>query len=125
MDMRSFTELDAWKKSRILRNEISALVKSFPTDEKYKLTDQIIHSSRSIGNNIAEGQGRFHYIDAAKFLINARGSITETIDHLIIALDEKYINNEIFEKLKAICDDCMRLTNGYINYLRQQKNNGD
>jgi four helix bundle protein len=102
MDMRSFTELDAWKKSRILRNEISALVKSFPTDEKYKLTDQIIRSSRSIGNNIAEGQGRFHYIDAAKFLINARGSITETIDHLIIALDEKYISDEIFEKLKAI-----------------------
>jgi four helix bundle protein len=119
--MRSFTELDAWKKARILRNEISSLIKTFPAEEKYRLSDQIIRSSRSIGNNIAEGQGRFHYIDAAKFLINARGSITETIDHLIIALDEQYMNNETFERLKLLCEDCMRLTNGYINYLRQQK----
>jgi four helix bundle protein len=120
--MRPFTELDAWKKSRILRNEISTLVKSFPPDERFRLIDQIIRSSRSIGNNIAEGQGRFHYIDAAKFLINARGSITETIDHLIIALDEKFIDNKKFDELKLICDDCMRLTNGYINYLRLKKN---
>jgi len=110
------------EKSRLLRNEISLLAKSFPADEKYRLADQIIRSSRSIGNNIAEAQGSFHYIDAAKFLVNARGSITETIDHLIIALDEKFIDEKMFERLKAICDYCMRLTNGYINYLRQQKN---
>jgi len=86
--MKGFTELDAWKKSRILRNEIFELVKSFPNEEKYRLADQVISSSRSIGNNIAEGHGRYHYADSSKFLINARGSAAETIDHLIIALDE-------------------------------------
>lgn len=100
--MRSFTDLDAWKKSRLLRNNISDLVKSFPSEERYRLTDQIIRSSRSIGNNIAEGHGRFHYADDSKFMLNARGSAAETIDHLIIALDEKYISEAVFENLKQI-----------------------
>jgi four helix bundle protein len=121
--MRSFTDLDAWKKSHQLRKDISVLVKGFPQDEKYRLTDQIIRSSRSIGNNIAEGHGRFHYVDSKKFFINARGSASETIDHLIIALDESYTNQDTFEKLKTICEDCMKLINGYINYLKNQANN--
>src|SRR6185503_4642749 len=103
--MRSFTDLDAWKKSHDLRKNISILVKGFPQDEKYRLTDQIIRSSRSIGNNIAEGHGRYHYVDSKKFFINARGSASETIDHLIIALNENYIDQVIFENLKAICED--------------------
>jgi four helix bundle protein len=61
--MNSFTDLEVWKKARILRNNISDLTKSFSAEEKYRLSDQIIRSSRSIGNNIAEGHGRFHYID--------------------------------------------------------------
>ncbi len=118
--MKSFTELDAWKKSRILRNEVFELVKSFPGEEKFRLADQIIRSSRSIGNNIAEGHGRFHYADSSKFLINARGSAAETIDHLIIALDQNYINTDVFEKFKLQCEECMKLINGYIKYLREQ-----
>jgi four helix bundle protein len=57
--MNSFTDLEVWKKARILRNNISELTKSFPPDEKYRLTDQVIRSSRSVGNNIAEGMGGF------------------------------------------------------------------
>ena len=90
--MGAFTDLEVWKKARLLRNAITELVKLFPAEERYRLTDQIIRSSRSIGNNIAEGHGRFHYIDASKFLINARGSAAETIDHLIIALDNSFID---------------------------------
>jgi four helix bundle protein len=118
--MNSFTDLEVWKKSRILRNNISELVKPFPTEEKYRLSDQVIRSSRSIGNNIAEGHGRFHYADAAKFLVNARGSASETIDHLIVALDNGFINDEIFESFKNDCEECMKMINGYINYLRKQ-----
>jgi len=120
--MNSFTDLEVWKKSRVLRNNISDLVRRFPADEKYRLSDQAIRSSRSIGNNIAEGHGRFHYAEAAKFLINACGSATETIDHLIIALDNKFINEEVFGTFKNDCEECMKMINGYINYLRKQAN---
>lgn len=118
--MASFTDLDVWKKSRLLRNSITELVKSFPAEEKYRLIDQIIRSSRSIGNNIAEGHGRFHYIDASKFLVNARGSASETIDHLIIAEDNKFIEKQRSEALQKDCDELMRMINGYIAYLRKQ-----
>lgn len=118
--MGNFTDLEVWKKARMLRNNITELVKSFPSDEKYRLTDQIIRSSRSIGNNITEGHGRFHYLDAAKFLLNARGSASETIDHLIIALDNNLIDNQTFENLKADCEECSRMINGYINYLKSK-----
>lgn len=118
--MGAFTDLEVWKKARILRNNITALVKTFPNEEKFRLTDQIVRSSRSIGNNIAEGHGRFHYNDASRFLINARGSAAETIDHLIIASDNKFINGQTLETLKQDCEECMRMINGYITYLKKQ-----
>jgi len=110
------------EKARVLRNKIAELTKTFPADEKYRLGDQIIRSSRSIGNNIAEGHGRYHYTDASRFLINARGSAAETIDHLIIALDNRFITDELFNQYKNDCEECMKMINGYITYLRKQKN---
>ena len=118
--MGAFTDLEVWKKARILRNNITVLVKTFPNEEKFRLTDQIIRSSRSIGNNIAEGHGRFHYNDASRFLINARDSAAETIDHLIIASDNQFIDEQTVETLKQDCEECMRMINGYITYLKKQ-----
>ncbi|NJE06866.1 four helix bundle protein, partial [Thermococcus sp. M36] len=80
-----FEELEVWKKSRIFKNEIRLLTKYFPPEEKFKLIDQIIRSSRSINSLIAEGHGRFSYPDQIHFCIQARGSLAETINHLIDA----------------------------------------
>jgi four helix bundle protein len=66
--MRGFTDLEARKKADDLRKDISELLKSFPCDEKYRLTDQIIRSSRSVGNNIAQGHGRFYLLTQESFL---------------------------------------------------------
>ena len=91
---QSFTELEVWRKARILKNELKQLTDSFPLAEKYRLTDQIIRSSRSITANISEGHGRFTYKDQLHFCIQARGSLSETVNHLIDAFDEKYISQE-------------------------------
>jgi len=69
--MNGFEDLDVWKKSRDFRIEISDLIKKFPAEEKYRLTDQLIRASRSVTANIAEGHGRFHYLDNLKFCRNA------------------------------------------------------
>ncbi|HRF19613.1 MAG TPA: four helix bundle protein, partial [Chitinophagaceae bacterium] len=58
MGYQNFEELEVWKKARELKNEISQLVKKFPSEEKYRLTDQLIRSSRSINTQISEGHGR-------------------------------------------------------------------
>ena len=122
--MASFTDLETWKQARKIRNIISGIVKGFPVEEKYRLTDQIVRSSRFIGNNLAEGHGRFHYQDNIRFCIMARGSLTETLDHLIIALDEQIITNEMLLTFQAEYDSCLRLINGYIQYLKSKKVEG-
>jgi four helix bundle protein len=119
--MASFTDLETWKQARKIRNIISGLVKEFPVEEKYRLTDQVVRSSRSIGNNLAEGHGRFHYQDNIRFCIMARGSLTETLDHLIVALDEEIITNEALQQFQAEYDSCLKLINGYIQYLKTKK----
>ena len=65
---KSFTELDVWKKARELKNELFLLCKTFPADEKFRLTDQLIRSSRSINANISEGHGRFSYKEQLHFV---------------------------------------------------------
>ena len=116
---QSFTELEVWKKAMILKNEILALTKSFYPEEKYRLADQIIRSSRSINSNIAEGHGRFTYKDQIHFCVQARGSLSETYNHLIDAFDCEYINQEEFNYFKNKIDEIERLLNGYITFLRK------
>jgi len=120
--MASFTELETWKQARKIRNIISGVVKNFPVEEKFRLTDQIIRCSRSIGNNIAEGHGRFHYQDNIRFCIIARGSLSETLDHIIVALDERFITQEEFQSFRAEYDQCLKLLNGYIQFVKKKKN---
>ena len=116
---QSFPELEVWKKARILKNEIFELTKTFPVEEKYKLTGQIIRSSRAINSNIAEGHGRYTYKDQIHFCVQARGSLSETYNHLIDAIDCKYINEDQLTYFKNKIDEIEKLLNGYIAYLRK------
>ena len=115
---QSFTELHVWKKAREFKKEVIALSKTFPEEEKYSLCRQIINSVRSVPANIAEGHGRFTYKDQIHFCIQARGSLSETLNHLIDAFDCKYISQEQLSSYKTKYDEVERLLNGYITYLR-------
>lgn len=119
--MASFEELTLWKKARDLRNKVFDIVKTFPTDEKFKLSDQIIRSSRSIATNIAEGHGRFHFQENIQFCRVARGSISETLNHSICAYDCKYIGESKMNELRSDLEELTRMINGYINYLKERK----
>ncbi len=96
----------------------------FPAEEKFRLLDQLIRASRSIGNNIAEGHGRYHYQDNIRFCVIARGSLSETLDHLMIALDEQFITEGKLQQFQVEYDSCLKLLNGYIQYLKRKKVDG-
>lgn len=85
--IRTFEELECWKKARDLRIEISNLLKTFPVYKKYDLIAQMRRSSRSVTYNIAEGYGRFHYKENAQFVRTSRGSLYELPDQVIISLE--------------------------------------
>lgn len=116
-----FEELDLWRKVRILKVEICRLANQFPAGEKYKLTDQVKRSVRSINANIAEGHGRFTYPDQIHFCIMARGSLIETVNHFIDALDEGYIIEETLTHIKKRGKEIERMLNGYLTFLRKKR----
>lgn len=114
---RGFKELNCWKEGRELRKMISKLTKTFPDSEKYMLVSQLLRAWRSVTNNISEGYGRYTYTDTRHFFIQARGSVTEILDHLSIATDEKYITEEQNKPYEEQCQTVFKLINGYIAYL--------
>lgn len=108
--MKSFEELECWKKADALRKRLSILVKTFPSEEKHRLCD-----------HIAEGFGRFHYQENIQFCRQSRGSLYEIIDHLIVARDENYIADSDLIDLKREIQECLAILNGFINYLNRAK----
>jgi four helix bundle protein len=120
--VRSFEDLDCWKACRELRLFITKeVVPALPQQERFRLGDQLIRAARSTTANIAEGYGRFHYLDNAKFCTNARGSCTEVLDHLITGHDEKIISDELLARGRELTSQAVRLLNGYVKYLKQPR----
>lgn len=120
MAYQSFEELEVWKKARVLKNEIYELVKRFPTEDKFRLYDQLIRSSRSINAQIAEGHGRQSNPDRLHFCIIARGSLSETLNHLIDAFDCQLISNKELEYFRSKIQEIEKLLNGYIDFLQSK-----
>ena len=98
-------------------------MKTFFQEEKYRLSDQMLRSSRSATDCIAEGYGRFHYQENIQFCRHARGSLFELLNQVDTALDCKYIAENYFNKLIDKIQNAIRTLNGYIRYLKQQKEN--
>lgn len=71
--------------------------------------------------NIAEGYGRYHYLDKLRFFYIARGSLDETINHIITCLDLQYISEAHFYELHDLAQEARRTLNGYIGYVRKQQ----
>jgi len=116
--LKSFEELPVWKDARKFANKIYNLTKKFPKEENYGLTSQITRATVSIGSNIAEGFDRYSKKDFIKFLIIARGSISEIQNDLYIALDLKYINQKDFQENYSLAKDLGKQINGFIKYLK-------
>jgi four helix bundle protein len=121
MHYKGFKDLECYIQARLLRIFVSELVKKFPAHEKFLLAAQIVDSSRSATRNIAEGYGRFTYTDTRNFFIISRGSVTETMDHLTTAYDEKYIAEQELKEGDEKCELVFKLINGYIAYLDKSK----
>jgi len=116
-----FRDLEVWQKCKELRQKIWELCKTFPKEEKYRLSDQMIRASRSATACIAEGYGRFHYQENIQFCRQARGSLYELIDHVDVALDCDYMESNSSESLINQIKTAIRILNGYIKYLKGRK----
>src|SRR5262245_6701668 len=118
---RTFEDLVVYKRSRDFRKRMYAVARGLPDSERYELGRQIRRASVSLTNNIAEGHGRYHYLDEIKFEPQARGSLTELVDDLNVCEDEHYLSPTDVADLKKQASEVQRLINGYIRFLRNRK----
>ena len=118
---RTFEDLEVYKKAREFRKRMYSVARRLPDFEKYELDRQIRSASVSLTNNIAEGHGRYHYLDEIKFELQARGSLAELVDDLNVCEDEHYLSPTDVTGLKEQAREVQRLINGYIRFLRSRK----
>ncbi|MFA5358425.1 MAG: four helix bundle protein [Patescibacteria group bacterium] len=112
--IKSFTDLIAWQKSRVLAKEIYQTTESFPSKEVYGLTNQIRRAAISVVSNIAEGFSRRSKAEKSQFYSISKGSLTELQAQLIVASDIGYLKIDIYQKLSVMTDDCSRLLTGLL-----------
>jgi len=117
--IKSFKDLDAWKKAHLLRVSIIKLLINFPQNYQFGLCAQLQRSSISVGSNIAEGFGRSSAKEKLNFLNYAKGSIVEVQDQLIVCVDLGLISKPEFAKLSELSIDVHKLINGMMRRLRE------
>jgi four helix bundle protein len=116
--MDTFEDLKCWQAAYFLKNRIrNEVLILIPEKEKYELKSQLLRAARSATANIAEGWGRFHFLDSRKFFFNSRGSLGEILDHLIEAKDCNYISHDLYRSIQEDCFTSLKILNGYIRYL--------
>jgi four helix bundle protein len=117
-----FRNLEVWKWCRELRRDVEVLCRRLPRQEQQRLGDQMIRAARSVTANLAEGFGRFHYLETIQACRMARGSLFELLDHLQVAADNSYLQAPEFKSYETRVESRLKLVNGYIRYLQKRKN---
>ena len=118
--IKKFNDLKVWKDAHLITIEIYNLTKKFPRSEEFGLTSQMRRSSSSVGANIVEGFGRFHYKEKIRFYLNSRGSLLELQNHLFLAKDLNYLNILNFNDLIHKTDEIAKEINGLINSINNK-----
>ena len=117
----SFEKLEVYQLARKFKIDIKLMSQSFPKEERFDLTSQINRSSASISANLAEGSGRSSNFDQAHFTNMSYSTGLETIDHLITALDMKYVKEEKYTELRIKLDAILNKLNSLYKYQINNK----
>jgi four helix bundle protein len=122
MSSDGLKRLKVWVEAKELAIEIhKSVIPCLPEIEKYVLNQQLRRAVNSISANIAEGYGRYYYQDNVRFCYIARGSLEETISHVILSYELGYFTEEVYSRTITKTDRLVQLLNGYIAYLKRTK----
>ena len=122
MSISGLEKLDVWCKARDFAVRVNKeMLQLLPPEEKWALNQQIRRSSQSIPANIAEGHGRFYFQDNVRFCYIARGSLEETLSHIVYAYKVGYISEILYKSFSVDGENLNRLINGYIGFLKKSK----
>ena len=116
---RTYRDLVAWQKAKILAKLVYEKTDVFPGAERFGLTSQVRRAAVSVVSNIAEGQGRLTRGEFRQFLGQARGSLLELETQLDIAHDIGYLREQEYRLLESQSFQVLGLLNRLIESLSQ------
>jgi four helix bundle protein len=122
MTVMNLDQLDVWVRAKEFALKVyKEVVPGLPADEKWNLTDQLKRAAQSIPANIAEGHGRYHFLDNVRFCYIARGSLTEVQSHMALAHELGYLSDEVYKHMTIHAESVGKQLNSYIAYLKRSK----
>ena len=122
MTVMNLDQLEVWKRAQNFAVLVYKQVIPFlPASEKYNLSDQLKRAATSVSANIAEGHGRYHYLDNVRFCYIARGSLTEIQSHLSLANSLGYLSDDVYQRITSDAESIAKQLNNYIAYLKRSK----
>lgn len=89
--VRDHTELDTWQLCDEFRRQVRALIAKSGLSKDWNLRDQLRRSAEAPCPLIAEGFSRYKPRDFARFVRMAKGSLSEAIEHIGVAVDLELI----------------------------------
>jgi len=117
---RGFEDLECYQLALQVLREAYRVARQLPPEEKYNLAHQMRKAAVSTVLNIAEGYGRYHYLDSLRFYYTARGSLSETLSAFITCDQVGYTSGELPHQ-RELCHSALRSLNGYIRYVYKQR----
>ena len=112
-------DLLAWRKARQLVVSVYQLTSTFPETERYVMVSQMRRAALSVISNISEGAARGSSREFARFLLIARGSLSELDTQLVVAMDLGFIDcrSDVVEQVRLVS----KLVNGLITTIRRNR----
>ena len=124
MENQNFIELknlEVYQLSRKLSSTAWDIFCRMNFEDKKHIGDQFLRAVDSIGANIAEGYGRFHYLDKVRFYYNSRGSHYEAFTHW---LELMYERGKISEaEFQSLCETALLLQIKLNNFIKSTTRN--
>ena len=111
-------QLEIYKISIELSQKSWDIYQKIPKYLKNSFGNQFLSAIDSIGANIAEGFGRFHYKDSLKFYYNSRGSLWEARFWLELLIQRQLIDSELYEEFKRMLVNLSVKLNNFIQSIR-------
>lgn len=116
----NLNDLEIYNLAREISRDAWTTYEDLKWQDKKITGDQFISAIDSVGANIAEGFGRYHYLDKNKFNYNSRGSLLESIYWLEVLRERGKIKNIAYDRLKEKIEILHKKLNNYISSTRRQ-----
>ena len=117
MKIKSYKDLNIWKRSIEIVEEVYKITENFPKEEIYGLTSQLRRSAVSIPSNIAEGFTRFCNKEYRQFLYISLGSCAELTTQIVISFHLSYLNSEKRDRILNEIGEISKMIMGLIKKL--------